>query len=353
MTKEAVSPQKFFNNLSCTDQTCIFFDKLGVPRAPKWRALIMYMRSIKDYDFLTDRQKGQIQQLVLDVLQTRDFSDQKFKEIIRKQEIIIGARYNKKLEAAFKATTELVKEFKSLLLKRSGDVQDLEGVTVEAILTGEEPDKIINKIKNEFREVITAMRQDAENLVELSKTDALTKINNRGAFDQFVEEAVNEARGQNKPLSLIIFDIDYFKKFNDKYGHRIGDQALIAVASILKKYVQEIKAEQSKSLFPARYGGEEFVLVLPDIALNKAVPMAEEIRRRVEDYNFVIRNTRGQIVEKGIKITISLGVAELLDEWESSLVDNLIDAADQALYAAKESGRNKVCYYTFKGCRCE
>jgi len=344
---------KFINNLSCSDPTCRFLDKLGVPRAPKWRALIMYMRSIKDYDFLTDKQKEQIQQLVLEVLQTRDFSDQKFQEIIRKQEIIISARYNKKIEAAFKATTELVKEFKSLLLKRSGDVNNLEDVTVETILTGEEPEQIIRKIKNEFREIISVMRQDAENLVQLSRTDALTKINNRGAFDQFIEKAVNEARSQNKPLSLILFDIDYFKKFNDKYGHRIGDQALIAVASIVKKYVQEIKAQQSKSLFPARYGGEEFVLVLPDIALNMAVPLAEELRKRIEDYNFVIRNTRGQIVDKSIKITISLGVAELLNEWESSLVDNLIDAADQALYTAKKSGRNRVCYYTLKGCKCE
>ena len=353
MTRESVSPQKIFNDLSCVDQISFFLDKLGVPKDPKWRALIMCMRSIKDYDFLTDRQKGQIQQLVLDVLKTKDFSDQKFKEIIHKQKIILNADYNRKLEAAFKVTTELVNEFKSLLLKRSGDVQNLKDVTVETILTGEDSEKIIKKIKNEFHEVLTTMRHDVENLAQLSKTDALTKINNRGAFDKFVEEAVKEARGQNKPLSLIIFDIDFFKKFNDKYGHRIGDQALIVVASIVKKYVQEIEAEQGKNLFLARYGGEEFVVVLPDVVLNDAVLMAEEIRKRVESYNFIIRNTRGEIVEKGIKITISLGVAELLSEWNSRLVDNLIDAADQALYAAKESGRNRVCYYTLKGCKCE
>ena len=344
---------KFINKLSCSDPTCRFLDKLGVPRVPKWRALIMYMRSIKDYDFLTDKQKSQIQHLLLDLLQTRDFSEQKFKEIMQSQESIIGDRYHKKIQTAFKVTTELVKEVKSFIIQKSHDVKALEDVTVETILTGDDIDQIVDKIRDEFRKVIVAMRQDAENLVYLSRIDALTQLNNRGAFDRHIEEAIQDARADKKPLSLIMFDIDHFKRFNDTYGHRIGDQALITVASIVKKFIQDAKVWHDKKIFAARYGGEEFVLVLPGIALQQAISVAEEIRKRIQEYNFVIRNARGDVVKKGIKITVSLGVAELLSKWQSNIAENLIDAADQALYAAKKGGRNRVCYYTPKGCKCE
>ncbi|MBT8764392.1 GGDEF domain-containing protein [Desulfohalobiaceae bacterium Ax17] len=352
MMKESVSPEKFVNNLPCSEPMCVSLDKLGVPKDSKWRGLIMYMRSIKEYDFLTNNQKRQIQQLVLEVLQTKDFSEQKFREIVQKQENILNAPCNRKLEAAFKATTELIKEFKGLLLKRSGDVKDLEGVTVETILTEGDPDKIIRKLREAFREVITTLEEDAKNLAQLSKTDTLTKLNNRRAFDEFIDEAVKKARCQNKPLSLLILDIDFFKEFNDNYGHRIGDQALAAVATIIKRYVQEKEKKEGKAFFPARYGGEEFVVVMPETELNEAGQNAEDIRKLVEAYNFVIRNAEGQIIKKGIRITISAGVAELQPQWQGALVDNLIEAADQALYAAKENGRNRVYYFTPDGCGC-
>jgi diguanylate cyclase len=141
-------------------------------------------------------------------------------------------------------------------------------------------------------------------------------------------EAVRAARERGEPLSMMLFDIDYFKSFNDNYGHLTGDQVLRLVAMTLK---QNIKGQD----ITARYGGEEFAVVLPNTALRQALTVADNIRRAVMSKELKKKST-GEILGR---VTISAGVAVLSPRDDA---DSLIERADACLYAAKRNGRNRV-----------
>lgn len=157
-------------------------------------------------------------------------------------------------------------------------------------------------------------------------TDALTGLNNRHAFDCRLEEEFARWRRYNFPLSLIIVDVDHFKKVNDTYGHLAGDKVLHVIGTHLK---QATRATD----FPARYGGEEFVVLLPEVDLNGARSVAEKIRQAVEEKPFRSGDNR-------VNITVSCGVASFRqgDARRSSF-----ERADEALYRAKRGGRNRCC----------
>ncbi len=330
---------------ACSDAVCAMLDRVGVPRNSKWRGLILYMRGIKDYDFLDNEQKEQIQALVMEVLKARDFSDEKFQEVIKTNERILSAPWNRALTRTLQETAALVHEFQETLFRHKGGVQKLENVTVEAVESGGDVERMLGTIRRGFQEMASMIEQDAEKMVAMSLTDSLTGIPNRRAFDAHIVKAVDRAVAEGRPLSLFMCDIDHFKRFNDEHGHRIGDQALVVVGSILKGFAEEIKQLEDRDIFPSRYGGEEFAVALADIGREEAEELAEIIRRKIERYNFVIRDPDGQILAGGIKINVSIGVAELLDDCPTPGVDYLVDAADKALYLAKSSGRNQVRSY--------
>lgn len=320
-------------------------DRVGVPRDSKWRGLILYMRSIKSYDFLDNEQKEQFQALVMEVLRAKDFSEEKFKEVIKANERILAAPWNRALTRTLRETAALVQEFQDTLFRHKGGVQQLEDVTVGVVETGGDVDRMLGTIRRGFTEMVTMIEQDAEKMVAMSLTDSLTGIANRRAFDEHMLQAVGKAVRDRTRLSLFMCDIDHFKRFNDEHGHRIGDQALVVVGAILKGFAEELKQLEDRDLFSARYGGEEFAVTLADIEKDEAVELAEIIRRKIERYNFVIRDPDGQILASGIKIKVSIGVAELLEDCPTPDVDHLVDAADKGLYLAKSSGRNQVRAY--------
>jgi len=327
----------------CLGPICGALDKLGVPRESKWRALILYMRSIKDFDFLDGEQKGRIQDLVVRVLKDKDFSEDRFGKIILENERILFDPWRKNIEQAVRETASLVDEFQRAFTQRRGDVQTLETTAVEAVESGDDITSVVTKIKKGFRQVAQAMIKDSEDLVALSMTDALTRIGNRRAFDRFVENAVTSSIKKDAPLSLVMLDIDHFKNFNDEFGHLIGDQALATVASILKAFSEDMGSMEGKTLFPARFGGEEFMVVAPGVGKLEAGDMAEILRQRIGRYNFIIRNLEGEIVSSGVQLKVSLGVAELADDCAKPEAARLVEAADKALYEAKRSGRDRVC----------
>src|SRR5262245_49947914 len=159
-------------------------------------------------------------------------------------------------------------------------------------------------------------------------TDPLTGLGNRKYFDRSIEHAVEQALVSGDPLSLLMFDIDHFKSFNDSYGHLTGDQVLRLVALSLK---QTIKGQD----ITARYGGEEFAVVLPNTALRQALTVADHIRRAVMAKELKKKST-GEILGR---VTISVGVS-ILKPGDDTY--SLIERADACLYAAKRNGRNRV-----------
>ncbi len=161
-----------------------------------------------------------------------------------------------------------------------------------------------------------------------SLTDPLTGLGNRKYFDRSIDNAVQTALANGQPLSLLMFDIDHFKSFNDSYGHLTGDQVLRLVGMSLK---QTIKGQD----ITARYGGEEFAVVLPNTALRQALTVADHIRRAVMSKELKKKST-GEILGR---VTISVGVS-ILKAGDDT--DSLIERADACLYAAKRNGRNRV-----------
>jgi diguanylate cyclase (GGDEF)-like protein len=167
-------------------------------------------------------------------------------------------------------------------------------------------------------------------LGDLAVNDGLTGIHNRRHFDEIINIEWKRAKREKSPLSLIMLDIDYFKKYNDTYGHQAGDECLIKVATALSDSMRR------PADLVARYGGEEFVIVLPNVELNEATKFSEKIRADIEDLKIEHR-----LSSISPFITASLGVASILPSNDSTH-EALLQSADKALYNAKIRGRNCV-----------
>jgi diguanylate cyclase (GGDEF)-like protein len=161
-----------------------------------------------------------------------------------------------------------------------------------------------------------------------SLKDGLTRLLNRVAIDELLTKSFRKAVEGKNNLSLVMIDVDFFKKFNDNFGHQAGDNILKLIATTLKKLTRPLD-------HVGRYGGEEFIVILNNTDLSKALVYAERIRKEIELLGKLIANRF-----PGLSLTVSAGVSEYQKSIKNK--DNLIANADKALYRAKETGRNKV-----------
>jgi len=194
----------------------------------------------------------------------------------------------------------------------------------------------IAKMRQKLYDTSRHLQTANEQLHHLSYTDELTQVPNRRAFEETFEQEWKRAcrlSTENKKIAIIMIDIDYFKFYNDSFGHIEGDNCLRKIAQTLNENLHR------GTDFLARYGGEEFVIVLPHSSQQGALELAEKLRKKVKEIG--MPNGRSDIEEK--VVTISLGVA-LMDADANKHRHKLLSAADMALYEAKETGRNKVIF---------
>ena len=166
-----------------------------------------------------------------------------------------------------------------------------------------------------------------EEIYRMTIIDGLTEVANRRRLEEFLDRELAGAQRHGRALSVAVIDADHFKNVNDKYGHIAGDFVLRKLASVIQGIIR-------RDELLARYGGEEFVVVMPSTSLDQGAMLGEKIRALVESTAF-------EFEDRHIPVTVSVGVATLRESVQT--VDSFIHLADEALYQAKEDGRNRVC----------
>jgi diguanylate cyclase (GGDEF)-like protein len=172
-------------------------------------------------------------------------------------------------------------------------------------------------------------------LQEISRRDSLTGMFNRRYFDEMLSVEIGRASRNHSPLCLLMFDVDCFKEYNDKYGHVAGDNCLIKIAEIVEKLTSR------KGDLIARYGGEEFAVILPNIELTGAVAFAKKLQEGVQKHKIEHLSSKLTTLKC---VTISVGVTHLMP-FTKMTANQIIEAADNALYEAKRDGRNRVHHH--------
>lgn len=216
------------------------------------------------------------------------------------------------------------------ILKKEPTSEDLTKLVVEMtreIARTKARSQEVEGSLNHMASEIAELRVQVDRLSRDSRTDALTGVANRRAFDEALRRMTKEASDGDSSLCLVMVDIDHFKSFNDTHGHIIGDK-------VSRFFAQEMERCVKGRDLLARYGGEEFSVLLPNTPLDGAVMLAESIRAIIEAQR--VRNDRGEDLEK---VTISLGVANFARGEDESA---FIKRADACLYASKQNGRNRV-----------
>lgn len=234
-------------------------------------------------------------------------------------------------------------ELIDIILKDEG-TKDLPIIMVSKVTSGESVKTALDMgafdyIKKPVEPLETIARVDSalrlkskqDLLKEFADKDSMTKLYNRSYFNRLLPRLFRDRSGFGKGLSLAMIDCDYFKRINDTYGHLAGDSVLISVANTLQQSIRAID-------FACRFGGEEFSVLMPDTSMQEGVLVCEIIRDKIQKIKHVIDMHEFQV-------TVSIGVSHMKQEDDMTYVD-FINKADQALYKAKNDGRNRVAIST-------
>ncbi|VBB08864.1 nucleotide cyclase [Lucifera butyrica] len=224
--------------------------------------------------------------------------------------------------------------FVSAMEEEENEAKGLEIGAIDYIIKPFNPSILKARVKNHLE-----LKKYRDILEKLSLVDGLTGLANRRYFDEVLDKEWRRALRNGDNLSIILLDVDFFKKYNDHYGHLAGDDCLRQVGNVLKDSVKRAGD------LAARYGGEEFAVILPSTPWEGAFIIAEKMRRNIESLQIA-----HQVSEVSSYVTISVGVASLKPEMDM-IPDILIRNADDALYQAKRNGRNKVCLDKYKAVR--
>jgi diguanylate cyclase (GGDEF)-like protein len=324
---------------SGTDKFCDVLSQASVPRDEKWPLVILYLRGIKDIKNLSEVQKNQLQAILLNILRAKNYSQTRYDEVQESIFSTITLPYQEKLDQFIRETSELAKDMGNLFGRHREEVATIAQDVETGITDGNDPAELLADIRDSLKSVVAKMEQDSDTLVGLTLTDGLTGLANRRCFDVTLNTYVDRWKTTHDNVSLIMFDIDHFKNFNDTYGHPVGDEVLRTLAAQVKSVVDPLQEAGSKVL-AARYGGEEFCVLLNGEVTKNAVQIAEQLRQAIHQRPLRLLDAEGKVIKKGLRITVSVGVADISANWGGAYQANLVDCADKALYHAKNRGRN-------------
>ena len=187
-----------------------------------------------------------------------------------------------------------------------------------------ELEKLNETLEHRVKARTIELEELTEKLEVLATTDSLTRVHNRYSIMNILNLEIHRSARSKQPLSIIMYDIDYFKNVNDEYGHDVGDKVLIELTNVVKSSLREID-------FIGRYGGEEFLIIMPTTTLESAKEIANRVREEVQNHSF----------EDNIEITISLGLVELAEGEDTNAIFKRLD---NLLYDSKNSGRNRLSF---------
>ncbi|NPA52480.1 MAG: diguanylate cyclase [Aquificae bacterium] len=310
-----------------------FLLKSGIPLTPqnyeKWFKVFCYITErnqeysrneiLKLYEIinktektLQEKEKEQIIQNIIETLKTE-------------AEILIE-NVNKYEEKLTKKETQILKKTQKIEEKPIKNL--LEQLVSELKDIKKQNETFKEKIEIQIRK-ITELEDELQRAKSEAKQDPLTKLLNKTSFERILQEYINIYKKNGKIFSLILLDLDNFKKINDTYGHVIGDEVLKHIATLLKQYLRD------KDII-ARIGGEEFAILLPDVDISLAFKIADRLRA-------VLENRIIMIDKKPVKTTASFGIIEINENINTP--KDMMQMVDIALYRAKKEGKNKVILF--------
>ncbi|MCT4655234.1 MAG: GGDEF domain-containing protein [Cohaesibacter sp.] len=282
------------------------------------------------------RSKGKISAAELDAIYNEHLSPSRLSDRVDE----VGGQISKELRSIVREVEDYVStaaNYGNSLVGASNDLSKTEDRQVIREIVSqlisetkdvEEQNRALSDQLAASQQQVLELRESLDTIRYESLTDDLTTLANRKHFDRSLETAIEEAEESGEPMSLLMTDIDHFKKFNDTFGHQTGDQVLRLVALAVK---QNVKGQD----IPCRYGGEEFAVILPRTNLRQSVAVAESIRKAVMAKELIKRSTGENLG----RITISIGASTFT---RGDTPQSMIERADQCLYAAKRGGRNIV-----------
>lgn len=239
--------------------------------------------------------------------------------------LVLGFWFGTSLSSALRQLTSAVQAMREGDLRQHIEFKSRDEVGLLAHAFNRMSSELANQ-HDKLHQSHEQIREQAEKMNELSRRDALTQLHNRRHFDDQGQHMFNQAARYQRPFSVMIGDIDYFKKINDNYSHAVGDEVLRKIGELLGNMVR-------KCDLVARYGGEEFVIAFPETPLQLAHSACETLRKRIEEYPW-------HTVHPGLKVTMSMGVSA---NHAAKDLHEMLKTADNLLYRAKNSGRNQVC----------
>lgn len=342
--------QLFYKKTKLSKKDLFFlFDEAGIPKESCWRTLYRMIFDIKinSHPSLDQRIPRALLEPVmiksLENAKNKNFSEAAMLTLIKDYHSASSSTCENRLKAVVDELYELTNEFRSMTLEKQENIKTLESETVTVMESDIDLENKIKLIKSKFKNTMTLFKTDLVKLGQMSNTDHLTGLYNRRFFDKQLDIEASQSLKEKTWLNLLMIDIDDFKKFNDTYGHQIGDQAIRIVSKNIQIICDDELSSNGILFFPSRYGGEEFAVILPAIDINEAFTIAETIRKKINGYSFVVRDKKGGIKHNNLNLTVSIGLGVFNHRHtKGNGIKALIENADAAMYDAKKAGKNCV-----------